>query len=249
MTRKQLKEKAKSDIKDRVLICFAPILVVYFIEIILNAITGYYSEGIASIVISLVSAPLNIGLAYVYLNIVTSRADINFKDIFIGYKKINQIVQYTISNIIKYLYIVLGTICFIVPGIILAIRYSFTDYIFAENRDLTYKEILNKSKSITEGYKSDIFFLYLSFVGWMLGSILTFGILYIYVGPYIKASMANLYLTVKNRQFVDENSALNDKNHYDNEKNHEDTEFTEKNNDSYNIENSENTENNKEDEL
>ena len=48
------------------------------------------------------------------------------------------------------------------------------------------------------GHKMELFLLQLSFIGWMFLSALTFGILILYVGPYMEATMARFYDTIKN---------------------------------------------------
>ena len=49
------------------------------------------------------------------------------------------------------------------------------------------------SSKMTNGYKMEIFVMELSFLGWMILSGLSFGLLYVfYVGPYMGTSMAGL---------------------------------------------------------
>ena len=50
------------------------------------------------------------------------------------------------------------------------------------------------SERITQGYKGDVFVMGLSFIGWMLLSAFTFGVVHIlYTGPYMNTAMAGLY--------------------------------------------------------
>jgi uncharacterized membrane protein len=52
---------------------------------------------------------------------------------------------------------------------------------------------------MTAGHKGKIFVMGLSFIGWLLLSALTGGILYIfYVGPYMNTSFAGMYEELKN---------------------------------------------------
>jgi uncharacterized membrane protein len=51
---------------------------------------------------------------------------------------------------------------------------------------------------MTKGHKGKVFMMGLSFIGWMLLSGLTFGLLYLfYVGPYMNTSFAGLYDELK----------------------------------------------------
>ena len=73
-------------------------------------------------------------------------------------------------------------------------------YILAENPELTASEALNKSKEMMNGHKLDLFVLQLSFFWWYLLGSITFGIAYIYVLPYVSATIANFYNSIKNKE-------------------------------------------------
>lgn len=75
--------------------------------------------------------------------------------------------------------------------------YSMAPYILAENPEMSAKEALEKSKQITQGHKSELFVLQLSFLGWILLSAVTLGIASIYVVPYMSATVANFYNSIK----------------------------------------------------
>ena len=70
-------------------------------------------------------------------------------------------------------------------------------YILAENKEKPALECINESKSLTYGYKMDLFVLSLSFIGWILLSVITFGIALIWILPYMNATFANAYLYLK----------------------------------------------------
>jgi uncharacterized membrane protein len=96
------------------------------------------------------------------------------------------------------LFIFLWTLLFIVPGIIKAIAYSMTPYILADSKKVRPTEALKLSMRMTYGYKGRIFVMYLSFIGWLILSALTFQILFVlYVGPYMQASLAGQYDELK----------------------------------------------------
>ena len=96
------------------------------------------------------------------------------------------------------LFIFLWSLLFIIPGIIKALSYSMTPFILAEHKNVPATEALKISMRMTQGYKGEIFVMGLSFIGWLILSALTAGILYIfYVGPYINTSFAGLYDELK----------------------------------------------------
>jgi hypothetical protein len=85
----------------------------------------------------------------------------------------------------KDLFIWLWSLLFVIPGIIKAYEYRLVPYIFAENPDMKYSDILAESSKLMKGNKWKTFVLDLSFIGWELLSLCTCGLLSIfYVDPY-----------------------------------------------------------------
>lgn len=104
----------------------------------------------------------------------------------------------------KDLYVVLWSLLFIVPGIYKAYQYRMVPYILGENPDMTYQEVLQRSKDMMDGQKWDAFVLDLSFILWhMLGGI-TYGLAEIfYVAPYVNLTDAALYSRLSRKDLAD----------------------------------------------
>lgn len=92
----------------------------------------------------------------------------------------------------------LWSILFVIPGIVKAISYSMAPFVLADDPTLTARQALDISKQITDGHKLDLFLVGLSFIGWSLLVSFTFGIAAIWVVPYMCATYANCYQTLKN---------------------------------------------------
>jgi uncharacterized membrane protein len=58
-------------------------------------------------------------------------------------------------------------------------------------------EAIDKSKEMMNGHKMELFVLNLSFIGWGLLCAITFGIAGIWVIPYMNATIANFYKSIK----------------------------------------------------
>jgi len=101
------------------------------------------------------------------------------------------------------LFVSLWSLLFVIPGIVKALSYSQAMYILAENPDIGAREAINRSKAMMEGHKMELFVLGLSFIGWHLLGAVTIGIAYIYVLPYMNATMANFYNRVKGSTAVE----------------------------------------------
>ena len=81
-----------------------------------------------------------------------------------------------------------------IPGIIKAISYALTPYILADCKNVRATDALKLSMRMMEGHKWEYFVLGLSFIGWMLLTSLTGGLLYVfYVGPYMNNTFAGYY--------------------------------------------------------
>lgn len=96
------------------------------------------------------------------------------------------------------LYTFLWTLLFIVPGIIKSYSYSQTAFIKGENPNIPAKRAIELSRIMMDGHKGDLFYLHLSFIGWMLLSGLTYNILGIlYVFPYYYSALSFAYVEIK----------------------------------------------------
>ena len=93
------------------------------------------------------------------------------------------------------IFIILGAIAFIIPGIILSIAYTMSFYIFADNREIGAKECLDKSKEMMNGYKLNYFAFGLSFIGWIILCVLIVPM--IWVIPYVTTAQTLYYEELK----------------------------------------------------
>jgi uncharacterized membrane protein len=96
------------------------------------------------------------------------------------------------------LFIFLWSLLFIIPGIIKALAYFATPYILADTRNVPATDALKLSMRMTKGHKGKIFVMGLSFIGWLLLSAITFGMVGLfYAGPYMNTSFAGMYDELK----------------------------------------------------
>jgi hypothetical protein len=102
------------------------------------------------------------------------------------------------------LYKALWSLLFVIPGIIKGYEYRMIPYILAENPELDKNTVFRLSKEMMDGEKWDAFVLDISFIGWILLSLCTCGLLSVfYVSPYINMTSAQLYETLKHRATMD----------------------------------------------
>ena len=102
-----------------------------------------------------------------------------------------------VSTLLVMLYTFLWSLLFIIPGIIKSYSYAMTPYILLDRPELSATDAIKESEKMMDGHKMDLFILDLSFIGWVLLSMLTCGILVLYVEPYMMATKAAFYLELK----------------------------------------------------
>ena len=108
-------------------------------------------------------------------------------------------VNIVLTMFLRDLFTTLWSLLLVVPGIVKHYEYLMVPYIIAENPAMDYKEAFQISKQMMDGNKWDAFVLDLSFIGWTLLGVCTFGILLVfYVEPYIYLTRAELYHALKN---------------------------------------------------
>lgn len=87
---------------------------------------------------------------------------------------------------------------FVIPGIVMGIAYSMTPYILHDCPNVKAMDAVKISRRMTRGYKVDLFVAELSFLGWELLSLFTFGILeVVFVGPYRELTFGGIYEELK----------------------------------------------------
>lgn len=153
---------------------------------------------IASLIIS---GPLTLGLAVFSLSISRNQ-EAKLEQIFQGFNYFGNLLS---TYLLMILFILLWTLLLIIPGIIAAISYSMTFYILAEDNSIGAMDAIDKSKKMMDGYKWKYFCLLLRFTAWALLCILTLGIGFLWLMPYLQVSMAKFYDDVKANSLTTEN--------------------------------------------
>ena len=114
--------------------------------------------------------------------------------LFSGFDRFgNNLVAYLLQTI----FVALWTLLLIIPGIIAALSYSMTYFIIAEDSSISASEAIRKSKKMMKGNKWKLVCLGFRFTGWFLLAMLSFGIGFLWVGPYMYVSYAQFYDDLK----------------------------------------------------
>ncbi|MDB9956310.1 DUF975 family protein [Flavobacteriaceae bacterium] len=153
---------------------------------------------VGPVLVLFIAGPMLVGISMFSLSL--SRGEnARLEQIFEGFKNYGTVLG---AYLLMVLFIFLWMLLLIIPGIIAAIAYSQTFYILAEDDAISSMDALKKSKEMMDGYKWKYFCLGLRFIGWALLCILTLGIGFLWLSPYIQISYAKFYEDLKNNQAV-----------------------------------------------
>lgn len=160
-----------------------------------SSVFGWYY--VLNVLITIVLIPLNIGVAQNVL--AWSRGeDVNkWKVLFGGFNSAKIFFKQVGVVMLNTILCALWAILLVVPGIIKGLAYSMYPYVLRDEPDLSVWQTLKKSEAIMKGYKGKLFLMYLSFVGWFILGAFTFGILYIWLTPYVMTSTVKFYDDVR----------------------------------------------------
>lgn len=180
----QLMEDAKNALSGQWGLAVAAYLIVFAVSIAANFIP---------LLSFLVGGPLALGVAIFALRIARGqKAEIS--NIFDGFQNFGAAIG---TYLLMMLAIIIGTICFIVPGIILAFGLSQCLFLLADDPDIGPVNALKKSWEIMDGHKMDYFVLSLRFIPWVFLCIFTLGIGFLWLGPYMQVTFANFYQALR----------------------------------------------------
>ena len=198
ISRKWLKENANNQLKNNWGLAIGAIIVSMLISLIPEILIYINPESatieiLVQIISLIIAGPIAIGQCKLFINL-SNNENPKFSDVWFGFGNILKALGVTLLIGIA---VSIGTIFFIIPGIIISFMYSQVYYIMAEHPEMSVLEILKESSKIMKGLKMELFILELSFIGWIILTTITFGIAGLYVLPYYSATLSNFYLTIK----------------------------------------------------
>lgn len=113
-----------------------------------------------------------------------------------GFRRTNVItVTQILQGIITFVYMLL----LIVPGIIKSLSYAMTSFVLFDT-PLTHHAALRESERLMRGHKMQLCCLYLSFLPLALLCVLTLGIGFLWLSPYMQTALAIFYEEIRREQ-------------------------------------------------
>jgi uncharacterized membrane protein len=190
MNNSQIKARAKDAMKNN----WGLAIVVFLVYGLINSALS--ATGIGALATGL----LNVGLSTFFLAAVRAEK-IGFENFFNGIT--DNIGTKFVSMLLVQIYTLLWTLLFYIPGIVKSYSYAMTPYLLLDRPELSATEAITESRKMMNGHKMELFVLNLSFIGWILLGMLTLGILYIWLIPYMDATTTNFYNSIKNQPIVE----------------------------------------------
>lgn len=151
------------------------------------------------IALLVLGGPLELGFTGYYMRMSHGKA-VKLENLFDGFK---QFGSSFLLWLLEWIFLTLWTCLLIVPGIVKSFSYSMAFYILRDNPGIGAAEAITRSRKMMDGYKIQLFKLYLSFIGWALLCCLSLGIGFLWLIPYIKLSEADFYRYLKESQSLE----------------------------------------------
>lgn len=160
------------------------------VGVIVAAISGALSTTFVGPMI--VSGLLSVASSRYFLDRV--RGNIEPKQIETSIDGIkNNVLGSLLTGILYNVFVAIGSMIFVIPGIIFGFSFSMAFYIINDHPEMTAMEAIRESHRLMKGHKMQYFLLNLSFIGWMILGSLCFGVGTLWVSAYMSTASAVFY--------------------------------------------------------
>lgn len=191
MTRKELKEKAKTALSGN----YGIMIGAWLLSSIILAAASSMTFGIAS----WFTGVITFGLIGIQISVVRN-GGAQIEQLFSGF---SHFLNTFLAGLLQMLFTFLWALLFIIPGIVKTYSYAMTFYILSDNPEMSGNDAITESRKMMDGHKAELFLLDLSFIGWWILTGLTFGLLSFYVVPYVQATRAAFYESIRPKNEAD----------------------------------------------
>lgn len=161
-------------------------------------------------IFSFVMTFLTIGISFTFLDVIRKgrQQDMSFKEAFRLFNG-NDFVPVLLINILSYIFQYLWTLLFVIPGIVKFYSYSQANFIYKDlsatrdTRSMGATSFITESRELMSGHKGRLFWLDISFIGWYIVGMITLGIGFLWINPYINATKAAFYDDLSKGKFLE----------------------------------------------
>ena len=167
--------------------------------LVFGAVSGAasYIPVVGSILVAL---PMMYGYSIVMLSVMRG-GEMNIGGLFDGFNDFGRVVG---TKLLQAIYTFLWMLLLVIPGIIKSYSYAMTDFILKDEPLLANNAAIEKSMAMMDGNKMKLFLLDLSFIGWAILCLFTFGIGFLFLQSYVQSAHAAFYEDLKAQTVVEE---------------------------------------------
>lgn len=153
-----------------------------------------------------------VGYAYTFLDLTAGKQEPNFMVAIVAAFTQERFIPVFLTWLLSTLFIFLWSLLFIIPGIVKALAYSQSFLIIKDLKDrgqtVKVTAVITRSRELMTGHKWEFLMLQLSFLGWALASILTLGIGFLWLIPYVQTTNVLYYRQLAGDRFKEATPAV-----------------------------------------
>lgn len=199
----EIKKEAKKFVKENFMTLLVPTLILIIVNTLITEPWDFFTEktlnesiqpglSFGTFLSVFIVPPIILGY-YMFIRKVKEGAG-EFGDFLNGYRRFLDIV---IFSFLSGLITVIGFVLFIVPGVIAATALSMGYMLIMDDENMSGFEAIKESFRFTKGYRMLIFSTFMSFIGWFFLYVPTLGLISLYVEPYLRTTVLDLYEEIK----------------------------------------------------
>ncbi len=156
---------------------------------IMGNITLSFPAGISGLAAFILGGVLQLGYARFLLRQYDGK-ETNINDLFSRFDRFGQGFA---QLFLRQLYVFLWTLLFIIPGLIKIYSYAMTPFLMEDHPELSASQAIDCSRALMDGHKWELFWLDLTFLGWVILAVLTANLGHLALNPYRNAAYAAFY--------------------------------------------------------
>lgn len=166
-------------------------------QLAIGAPYSYYMQAGANVLLVFLLCPLIVGYMNA-LNALLVRSDNSCvgNTVSIAFGRYGRNVW---GMFLMVVFTALWSLLLVIPGIVKSFSYAMTPYILNDYPELSANQAIDLSQKMMKGHRMDFFCLQLSFIGWIFLAVITLGIGYFWLQPYMYTANAAFYRDVRNQ--------------------------------------------------
>ena len=183
LTCQELRDRAWNSLTGK----YWSLIIMLLVFAVISGAAGSFTMGL----LSLLTLPMSYALSVAFLNVSRTQCNPQLECMFTVYR--DNFLKAFLVPLLQGLFVFLWSLLFVIPGVIMAYAYSMAIYVANDNPELSAMDAIRKSRELMDGHKWDLFVLDLSFIGWIFLCLLTCGIGFFFLAPYMEMAHVEFY--------------------------------------------------------